>query len=189
MMHFFETMDGMQKLFWFIAIPASVIFLIQSIMTFIGLDAADGVDADFDGDILDGDAPFQLFSFRNLINFLLGFGWSGITFYDTIPNATLLTLIAFLIGAGFVALFFWMMRKVQSLAEDNTFKLADTLQLIGEVYIPIPGDKRGKGKIQVSVKGAAHELDAITEGSQKIETGSMIRVVSVENNILIVEKI
>ena len=38
-------------------------------MTFVGADASDGLDADFDGDLGGSDTPFQLFSFRNLIQF------------------------------------------------------------------------------------------------------------------------
>ena len=42
-------------------------------MTFVGANASDGLTADFDGDFSDADAPFQLFSLRNLINFFIGF--------------------------------------------------------------------------------------------------------------------
>jgi hypothetical protein len=189
MMQFFDSMEPMQKLFWFIAIPTSLIFLLQTIMTFVGVDAADGVDADFDGDLQHGDAPFQLFSFRNLVNFLLGLGWSGIAFYDTIENKTILTLIALLIGTAFVGLFFFMMKQIQGLAENNTFLLKDTLNQTGQVYLSIPPNKSGKGKVQISAKGSSHELDAITNSEHKLETGTMIRVVSIENNLLLVEKI
>jgi membrane-bound ClpP family serine protease len=189
MMQFFESMEMMQKLFWFVAIPTSLIFLLQTIMTFAGVDAGDGLEADFDGDIDGGDSTFQLFSFRNLINFLLGFGWAGIALYDSIENKNLLTLLALVIGVIFVWLFFMLMKQIQGLAEDNTFSLKDTLHLTGQVYLGIPPQKGGKGKIMISVKGAAHELDAITNDEHKIETGTMIRVIAIENNILIVEKI
>lgn len=188
-MHFFETMETLQRLFWFIAIPTSLIFLLQTIMTFVGIDAADGVDADFDGDLEDGDAPFQLFSFRNLVNFLLGVGWGGISFYELFENKNIVTVIALAIGVAFVWLFFWLMKQIQGLAENNTFALKDTLQQTGQVYLSIPPNKSGKGKVQVSAKGSSHELDAITTNEQKLETGTLVRVVSIENNLLIVEKI
>jgi replicative DNA helicase len=78
---------------------------------------------------------------------------------------------------------------VQKLAEDNSFKIANTLNKTAEVYLSIPEKKSGKGKIMISVKGAFHELDAMTEG-EKIKSGSIVRVVRIENpNILIVETI
>ena len=70
-MEILENLDPILKTFWYVAIPTSIIFILQTVMTFVGADATDGLEADFDGDLSGGDAPFQLFSLRNLINFLL----------------------------------------------------------------------------------------------------------------------
>lgn len=188
-MELFDNLDTLLRTFWFIAIPSSLIFVIQTIMTFIGGDASDGTAADFDGD-LDGEgAPFQLFSFRNLINFLIGFSWTGISFFETISNHSILIFISLLVGVFFVFIFFIIIRQVQKLAEDNSFKFTDTLLKTGEVYLPIPTNKTGKGKVLISVKGAVHELDAITEGD-RIEVGTIVRVTQIESeNLLIVQTI
>ena len=188
-MEILENLEPLLKSFWFVAIPASLIFVIQTVMTFMGTDSSDGLSADFDGDLSGGDAPFQLFSLRNLINFLLGFSWTGISLYTAIPNKPVLIIIAFFVGALFVFLFFIIIRQVQKLAEDNSFKIANTLNKTAEVYLTIPENKKGKGKIMVSVKGAFHELDAMTE-KDRIQSGSIVKVVKIENNnILIVETI
>lgn len=186
-MEILENLDTLQKTFWFIAIPTSLFFIIQTIMTFMGVDSSDGIEADFDGDLSAADAPFQLFSLRNLINFLLGFSWTGISFYTTILNKPLLIIISLAIGILFVYLFFVIIRQVKKLAEDNSFKISNTLNKTAEVYLTIPENKKGKGKIMISVNGAFHELDAMTE-NVKIESGSVVKVVKIENNnILIVE--
>ncbi|MBK9400355.1 MAG: NfeD family protein [Bacteroidetes bacterium] len=188
-MEIFENLEPLLKSLWFVAIPASWMFVIQTVMTFMWTDSSDGLSADFDGDLSGGDAPFQLFSLRNLINFLLGFSWTGISLYTTILNKPVLIIIAFLVGALFVFLFFIIIRQVQKLAEDNSFKIANTLNKTAEVYLTIPENKKGKGKIMVSVKGAFHELDAMTE-KDRIQSGSIVKVVKIENNnILIVETI
>jgi membrane-bound ClpP family serine protease len=86
-------------------------------------------------------------------------------------------------------LFFLAIRQIQKLAEDNSFKISDTLQKTASVYLAIPASKSGKGKIQISVKGSMQELDAMTEG-EKIETGATVKVVRVEGtNLVFVEKI
>ena len=73
-MEFFETLDPLLRTFWYIAIPVSFIFVFQVLMTFAGSDAYEGLSADFDGNLeADFDTPMQLFSFRNLTNFLIGF--------------------------------------------------------------------------------------------------------------------
>jgi membrane protein implicated in regulation of membrane protease activity len=189
-MEIFSNLAPLLKTYWLVAIPASLIFVIQTIMTFVGADASDGLNADFDGDLSSGhDVPFQLFSLRNLINFLLGFSWTGISFYSTLASKTLLILLSLAVGVLFVFLFFLIIRQVQKLAEDNSFKISNTLNKTAEVYLTIPENKTGKGKIMVSINGAFHELDAMTE-KEKIPSGSVAKIVKIENNnILIVEKI
>jgi hypothetical protein len=188
-MEFFSGMEPLLRSFWFIAIPASIIFLIQTVMTFAGADAGDGIDADFDSNLSGTDAPFQLFSLRNLVNFLLGAGWGGISFYNTIDNKTILILISAAIGVGFVAAFFVLIRQIQRFGEDNSFNIEYTLNKTGTVYIPVPENKTGTGKIQVSVNGTVHELSAITL-NERIATGTLIKIIKIEsNNLVIVEKL
>lgn len=188
-MEIFENLDTVLRTFWFIAIPTSLIFIVQTIMTFVGADSSDGIDADFDSNLDVADAPFQLFSLRNLINFLLGFSWTGISFYNTISNTIALIILSIAVGILFIYLFFVIIKQLQKLAEDNSFKISNTLDKTAEVYLTIPENKTGKGKIMISINGAFHELDAMTE-NDKILSGSVVKVVKIENeNILIVETI
>jgi membrane-bound ClpP family serine protease len=48
--------------------------------------------------------------------------------------------------------------------------------------------KSGTGKIQVSINGSFHELNAVTEG-EEILSGESVKIINTENKILIVEKI
>lgn len=189
-MEIIENLEPLLRIFWLVAIPSSLIFIIQTIMTFVGGDATDGsIDTDFDGDMDGSGAQFQPFSLRNLINFLLGFGWTGISFYNTIANPTVLLIVALAVGLLFVYLFFLVIAQIQRLAEDNSFKITSTLNKTADVYLTIPAHKTGKGKIMISIKGSFHELDAMTEHEQ-IKTGSVVKVVKIENeDILIVETI
>ena len=186
MKEFFANMDGTQQFYWYIAIGASVIFIIQTIMTFVGADADTGVDADFDGNLDGGDSPFQLFSLRNLINFLLGFGWAGVSLYSLIESNVLLAIIAFLVGILFIAFFFFIMRALLKLSEDNSFKIEDTIGKTADVYLSIPAAKTGKGKVFISVRGSTHELSAITNSVDEIKNVSLVKVVGIEGDILIV---
>ena len=179
-MEYFDSLDTLLQTFWYVAIPASLIFIIQTIMTFVGVDSSDGINADFDGDISGVEAPFQLFSLRNLVNFLLGFSWTGISFFNSIPNQTLLISLSVGVGTAFVYLFFLIIQQVQKLAENNSFQMSSVLNRTAEVYLTIPEQKKGKGKILISIKGAFHELDAITE-NEKIPSGAMVKVVGIEN--------
>lgn len=189
-MEYLNQLEPLLRMFWFVAIPVSIIFVIQTIMTFLGTDAHNGDTPDFNGDLGNvHDTPFQLFSFRNLVNFLIGFSWGGISLYKTIENPVLLIIAAFLVGGIFVALFFFIIRQMMKLAEDNSFQIKDAVGKSAQVYIRIPGKKSGKGKVQVSVKGAVHELDAVTLDDE-LASGSLVRVSSLlDDELLLVEKI
>lgn len=186
-MELLENLDPLLRIFWYIAIPASLIFIIQTILTLFGSDATDGLDADFDGDLENGDSTFQLFSFRNLINFLLGFSWTGISFYNSI-NHMLLVFLSIAIGSLFVYMFFAIIRELQKLAEDNSFGYDETVNKSADVYLTIPANKTGKGKVLISIRGSMRELDAMTENETKIPSGAVVKIVRILNeNILLVE--
>lgn len=186
-MEFFENMDTLLKTFWYISIPVSLVFVVQTIMTFMGADATEGLEADFDSNLESGDSAFQLFSFRNLINFLLGFSWTGISLFQLISSKPVLVLVAVGVGALFVYLFFLIIKQLMKLAEDNSFRLSETIGKTAEVYLRIPASRSGKGKVQVSVRGAVHEIDAITE-DEELSSGSMVKITSIENNNLVIVK-
>jgi membrane protein implicated in regulation of membrane protease activity len=179
-------MDATQQVYWYIAIIASVIFIIQTIMTFIGADSDTGMDADFDSNMDGGDHPFQLFSLRNLINFFLGFGWTGVSLFSSIESKFLLGVIAFVVGLIFIAVFFVVIKALMRLSEDNTFDIEETIGKTADVYMNIPASKSGRGKVFISVKGTTHELSAITANASDIKNGSMVKVLAVEGDVLIV---
>jgi membrane protein implicated in regulation of membrane protease activity len=185
---YFYDLPVLQQSFWYLAFFASLIFIFQTIMTFLGTDASADLDADFDGDFHHVDAPFELFTFRNLINFLLGFGWTGVAFYGKFNDA-ILVILAFVVGMIFVAIFFVIIKQILKLQEDNTFNINNALGKTAQVYMNIPANKNGSGKVQLSVNGSFHELEAITEGENSINSGENVKVVKVENQILFVEKI
>lgn len=190
-MEYFDSLEPLLRTFWYIALPVSLIFVVQTILTFVGMDGGDGMDPDFDADVdVDGAGVTQYFSFRNLINFLIGFSWTGVLFFDTIQNKTLLVIVALLIGVTFLLFFFWAIKQVKGLAEDNTFMIEDTIGKTAEVYLPIAPRRMGKGKVLVSVNGSTHELIAATDELIKLKTGTVVKVTAVENeSILIVKEI
>lgn len=187
MMDYLNALEPLLRTLWYIAIPTSIIFTIQSIMTFIGGDASDGTE--FDAQDLDGDHSGHIFSLRNLINFLLGFSWAGIGFYNSIENRFLLLFIALNVGFGFVVMFFYLIKQLLKLNEDNTFNIKNVLLKTADVYLLIPAKGGGKGKIHISVNGSLHELDAIST-SDKIETGAVVRIIDItSDNLVVVEKL
>ena len=191
MIEFFNALLPLQKFFWIVACCASLVFIIQTIMTFIGL----GTDADVDAGPMDGavdsveDGSLSgVFSFRNLINFLLGYGWAGVLFFDSIEKRWLLQVLAIAVGLVFVLAFVFMFRQVMKLSHDGSFKMQEAVGLKADVYLRIPAARSGRGKVQVSVKGSVHEIDAMTDSTEEIATGGQVKIVKVlGDDLLLVE--
>ena len=191
MMDLFNSLEPLQKFFWIIALCASLVFLIQTIMTFVGL----GTDADVDAGPMDGSVDSMedgslsgVFSFRNLINFLLGYGWAGALLFSSIEKGWLLQVVAIAVGLAFVLAFVFMFRQVMKLSHDGSFKMSEAVGLKADVYLRIPASRSGRGKVQVSVKGSVHEVDAMTDRNDEIATGGQVKIVKVlGDDLLLVE--
>lgn len=190
-MEILENLNPVLRSFWYIAIPTSLIFILQFALSFIGNETSGFTEFDSDFEASpENDSHFQYFSFRNLINFLIGFSWTGIAFYPVISFLPILIVISMAVGIGFVYLYFFLIKQLLKLTENNKFNIQSILFKNGEVYLTIPPKRTGKGKILISSNGSIHELEAMTDNEQAIPNNAQITVVDIEEgNILIVEEI
>ena len=194
-------LSAAMKVLWGVTLSASLIFIIQTILTFLGADAdstgLDGADFDSGGldmpDGADGEmgSGSNLYTFRNLINFLLGFGWADILLQDTIPSNGWRIVVSVAVGAFLVALVmyvFSLLGKMQQSGNINVYKSAVGCQ--GTVYLTIPAARTGEGKVQISINSSVREYNAQTEEDSPIATGTPIKVTEVINDsTLLVEKL
>ena len=184
------------KVLWAITLVASLIFVIQSIATFLGADS-DAIDSDidFDGgdaqvpDAIDGGHGMNLLTFRNLVNFCLGFGWTAVLLQGDGPTGLVMT-VAVLVGVGLVALIMYLFKWLSGMQQTgtiNVYKSAVGCQ--GKVYLTIPGERKGEGKVQITINGSVREYAALTD-SDTLKTGTPIKVVEVVNaSTLLVEEL
>jgi hypothetical protein len=183
-----NELSGTLQLFWGIALVASVLLLIQFAMSILGADS----DADFDdGSIdIDGvDVDFTVFSVRSILAFFTFFGWGGVFMLQEGADIWVALMVAVI--AGFAAMFivaylmFWFSRMTES----GTFDPSSILLSQGEVYLPIPGAREGKGKVHIIIGKGMKEMDAMTD-EEELETGKKIRVIQVlDSNTLLVESL
>lgn len=191
-----DSLDLLMKVLWGITLSASLIFVIQSIMTFVGLGGGDGgFDGDFSTDFndlstLDADPGMNLYTFRNLVNFLLGFGWTAILLRDRIASLAWLMVLSVLVGLALVAVVMYLFKWLNGMQQSgniDVYKSAVGCQ--GRVYLTIPADRKGEGQVQITISGSVREYNAVTDGDE-IKTGTPIKVVEVLNsNTLLVEEL
>lgn len=183
----FLALELPMQIFWGIALITSVFFVVQTIMAFMGLDSDTNDGAGFDDVEMEGLSGY--FSFRNLVNFLLGYGWGGVLLHNMIPSMVWLEVAAVGVGLLFVIVFVIILRQVMKLSTDKTFHLDEAVGLIADTYLRIPAEKSGVGKVMVSVRGSVHEIDAMTLG-ETIPTGTKVRVTKViGSELLEVERV
>ena len=138
---------------------------------------------------MDTGGAIQLFTIRNMINFLLGIGWGGVCFWNVIPNRFLLAAVALLCGCLLVTAFLFMFRKLMKLESNGAFDIHEAVGQVATVYIRIPADRSGQGKVQVSFGGSVQELPALTDG-EAIPSGAQVRIAGlIGNKVMLVEKI
>ena len=194
----------MESLYFYCAAAAGGILAVQFLLGLLGmghdvdvhdggidldLGEADGFDAEPD---LEGGADHPdhagtwfvgILSFRAIVSAVMMFGlagWSARKMYD--PGTSFLIAsgcgIAVLFGVGY------MLKMLYGFASDGTVRDFDTIGTTGSVYVPIPANNQGKGKVTVSVKGRTMEYEAMTEG-ESLATGTPILVVDVPANDLL----
>ena len=85
-----------------------------------------------------------------------------------------------------MATLFYLMSK---LAESGTLKMTNAIGKLGEVYLVIPANRGGMGKVQLNIQGSLRTIDAITDDVENIPTSSIIQVLEViDEQILLVKK-
>lgn len=179
------------QVLWAITLSASLIFVIQTVMTFLGLGDH---DADFDLVTSDGsfdaDPSMNLLTFRNLVNFCMGFGWTAVLMHEKIQSNALLIIVSVIVGILLVTVVMWIFKWLSGMQQTGNIDVhKSAVGCEGKVYLTIPGERKGEGKVQITINNAVREYDAVTDG-ETIPTGKAIKVTEVINDYtLLVEEL
>lgn len=183
----YSALETLEKIYWTIAIPASIAFVIQSVLAFMGGDSDDLPSSDAEIDT-DAGAGFQFFTLRNLITFFTIMSWTGIACIDSGYMTPTTISVSFIAGLVVMFIMAFLMYNMYKLKESGNVKLKNAIGKQGETYLRIPAYKKGYGKIQISIQGSIHEFNAISNQSEEIPTGAIIEVIEVVNgNIMLVK--
>lgn len=191
MITWWTSLSTAMQVLWAITLSASLIFVIQTVMTFLGLGDH---DADFDLDTSDGsfdaDPSMNLLTFRNLVNFCLGFGWTAVLMHEKIQSNALLIIVSVIVGILLVTVVMWIFKWLSGMQQTgNIYVHKSAVGCEGKVYLTIPGERKGEGKVQITINNAVREYDAVTDG-ETIPTGKAIKVTEVINDYtLLVEEL
>jgi membrane protein implicated in regulation of membrane protease activity len=203
-------------LFLLCAVIGGTILICQFVLTLVGLDS--GHDGDFSHDLShdfsggaghdasggdmhgaggDGhDAAhhgtawlFAVISFRTLVAAATFFGLAGLAAQSMQQPAGTQLLMAVVAGMGAMYGVHWLITAISRLGVDGTLRVRNAMGQEGTVYVPIAALRAQAGKIQLRVQNRLVEYEAVTSASERLATGTKVRVVGLAGNMLEVEPI
>lgn len=197
MVNWWNSLTDLQRIFACIGIPATLVLVVQTVLLLFGIGGGGdgGIDVDGDG-IPDTDTPdsvgddgLALFSVRGIVAMFCIAGWAGIVFVDLGLGSLEAVLLAVVCGVAALFGMAYLMKAVLKLQSSGNIELGSAVGRTGEVYIPIPPKGKGRGKINITVQDRFIEVDAVTASEDTLRTGETVRVVSTdENGLVMVER-
>ena len=198
------------QIFYCVAIPSTLVLLIQTLLTFLGVGDDSGSDTDGVGDITQGDIEsgngiygdtdfddvhdaagldgLRIFTLRGIVAFFVVFGWmgvaldaSGVALYITLP-------IAFVCGFIMMLSLAFIFRAIMRLRSDGNTDNRNAVGTSGKVQLTIPPSRSGEGKVHVMLQGAYVERNAVTDETEAIPTGVEVVVVGVSGQTDLIVK-
>lgn len=130
---------------------------------------------------------FQFFTVRGIVAFFCVFGWTG---YALSPSLGVAAILLISTTAGLLAMFvigllFYAVRRMQS---NGNIRYGNAIGRSAEVYIPVPAQRGGKGKVMVEIQERLVEAEAVTDEKEKIKTGETVQVTGNIGNTLIIKR-
>ncbi len=215
MIDWWNSLDIITQVFYCIALPSTLVLLIQTIMMLIGMGDDGDIDADVpddvdisdgeidipDGDEFDGvfgdntvsETPdflglegLRIFTVRGIIAFLVVFGWVGVAMMSSGVPLWITSIVATASGFAMMVLLAYLLKLTLKLRSDGNLDNRNAIGTAGKVYLTVPSSRRGEGKVQIMLQGSFVERNAVTDDEEAILTGSEIVVVGISGQTTLV---
>ena len=208
------SLDLFTQILYCVSIPSTLILLIQTVLIIMGfgdggpdvnLSDTSGIDlpdcdcgmcdvtdvSDVGGDIANPAdiGAMHLFTFQGIVTFLCVFSWASILTYMGCGLIPVALIVGFVLGAAAMFGVAKIIQLMGRLAQNGNIVARKFLGETGTVYIPIPANAKGTGKINIALGERYVEFEAVTEGAEELTSGEAVRVTDIRSeNILVVEK-
>jgi len=121
---------------------------------------------------------FKILSFRTLVAAITFFGLAGMA--GDSAGLEPLGSLAIAMAAGLAAMYgvFLMMRTLYRLGSEGTVRIDRAVGLLGKVYLRVPPERSGAGKVTLNLQSRTMEYSAMTAGPG-LPTGARVVVLGV----------
>ena len=211
MVAWWNSLGLASQIFYCMAIPATLILLIQTLLMFLGLEGdgdgevgdmgdgapddlpdVDGPDGIFEGEGVSEDLDpngfegLRVFTVRGIVAFFVVFGWVGVVMDGAGIGLPITLVVSALCGAAMMVLLALMLRWVLRLRSDGNTDNRNAIGVSGKVQLVIPPARSGEGKVHLMLQGSYVERDAVTDEEEAIPTGAEIVVVGLSGQTSLV---
>lgn len=189
-----NELSWLGQVFACMAIPATLILVIQTILLLVGGGLGGGEasaqagDIDSDGDahdLADGADGLRVFTVRGLVAFFTIGGWLGLALLQNNISPILSVLFAVLGGLAAMVVVALILKWTLSLQDSGNISLTNAIGKPAQVYLTVPANRSGTGKVTVTVQERLMELDAVTDNAQPLRTGELVTVKALVNSSLL----
>ncbi len=206
LVEWWNSLSLASQILYCIAIPATLVLLIQTVLMFFGVDdSADGdveidaPDTDIDDGVFGEDGitdvsdvsgleSLHIFTVRGIIAFFVIFGWVGIVMQSADINLLITLPVATICGVAIMVIIAYLFKAVMRLKSNGTADNRNAVGTAGKVYLTVPPSRSGEGKVNIMLQGAYVERSAVTDETDPIPTGCEIIVVGVSGQTSLVVK-
>lgn len=205
-----NELSSIAQIFYCVAVPATLVLLVQTVLMFIGFGQEDGdVDGIDDGletaDAADTEGVFgegvdhvdsafegleglRIFTIRGIVAFFVVFGWMGVSLEKVGLPVWLNVVISAVCGFIMMLCLAWLMRLMTKLRSNGNTDNRNTVGTAGKVQLTVPPARTGEGKVHLMLQGAYVERNAVTDDTEAIPTGAEVVVIGVSGQTDLVVK-
>ncbi len=194
-----DTLTALERIFVAMAIPATFIMLLQSILLFVGIgfdgDGSFDTETDFDSPVSGTDAAeasdgLTLFTVRGIIAFFSIGGWAGLVASKSGVGPAFSSVVAIFAGGVALVGIAYLFKYALKLQESGNLDLKNAIGKTATVYIPIPENSNGRGKVTVLLQDRLVELSSVNKSPERINTGETVKITSlIDENTVVVERL
>lgn len=202
-------LGNIQQYAFVIAMTATIIMVVFIILMLVGMDGAESFDGDIDldfdvdvdFDIDDLDAPVDVYNseslasvsglkiltVRGVLAFLSIGGWTVYGIGESL-QLWLTLLIGLLAGSLAAYLLAFAMKQAMKLEGNGNLNYRTAIGKNAVVYIRVPKELNGKGKVMLTHQGKMVEVDAVTKESMDLTSKTEVKIVDLHDTTTLVVK-
>lgn len=189
MVEWYISLTVLEKVYLWLGIASTVFLVVQILLMCFSAFGADA-EADAPDDIdVDTDTGISIFTVKTITAFLAVGSWAGLLTSIQLGEglAGISVLVAVICGVAAMLGVAFAIRGILKLQCNGTFNAENLVGKTANVYVSIPPERSGRGKITLEVQGRFIEYDAITDCGERIACERIVEIVSVEGDCAVVK--